>query len=136
MRISKRVFQENKARQIYRKTNISYPLIRTRTCAYQGVRNASFSETVACFVFLKGPFWDSPFCLNYPTIKYTHYPDCLIQPIARKKKLPPSSHLLKYSHHNPLSANPKKWLNVKLFEYAWPFWGTGVLRFKTVQKML
>ena len=30
-RISKRVLQENKARQIFRKTNISYPLIRTRT---------------------------------------------------------------------------------------------------------
>ena len=29
-RISKLVFQENKARQIFRKTNISYPLIRTR----------------------------------------------------------------------------------------------------------
>ena len=29
-RISKRVFQENKARQIFRKTNISYPLICTR----------------------------------------------------------------------------------------------------------
>ena len=28
-RISKRVFQENKARQIFRKTNISYSLIRT-----------------------------------------------------------------------------------------------------------
>ena len=30
-RILKRVFQENKARQIFRKTNSSYPLIRTRT---------------------------------------------------------------------------------------------------------
>ena len=29
--ISKWVFQENKARQIFRKTNISYPLIQTRT---------------------------------------------------------------------------------------------------------
>ena len=29
-RISKRVFQENKARQIFHKMNISYPLIRTR----------------------------------------------------------------------------------------------------------
>ena len=38
-RISKRVFRENKARQIFRKTNISYPLIRTRMCANQGVRN-------------------------------------------------------------------------------------------------
>ena len=28
-RISKRVFQENKARQISQKTNISYPLIHT-----------------------------------------------------------------------------------------------------------
>ena len=27
-RISKRVFQENKARQIFRKTNISYPLLQ------------------------------------------------------------------------------------------------------------
>ena len=33
--ISKRLFQENKARQIFRKTNISYHLIRTRT--YQAV---------------------------------------------------------------------------------------------------
>ena len=31
-------------RKIFRKTNISNPLIRTRTCAYQGVRNISFSE--------------------------------------------------------------------------------------------
>ena len=30
--------------KIFRKTNISNPLIRTRTCAYQGVRNISFSE--------------------------------------------------------------------------------------------
>ena len=64
-RISKRVFQENKARQIFRKTNISYPLIRTRTCAYQGVRNVCFLENLACFVFLKHPFWDPPFCLIY-----------------------------------------------------------------------
>ena len=43
-RISKRVFQESKARQDFRKTNISYLLIPTRTCAYQGVRNVCFSE--------------------------------------------------------------------------------------------
>ena len=41
-RISKRVFQENKARQIFLKTNIFYPLTRTRTCAYQGVKNVRF----------------------------------------------------------------------------------------------
>ena len=39
-RILKRVFQENKACQIFRKTNISYPLIRTCTCEYQGIRIA------------------------------------------------------------------------------------------------
>ena len=36
-RISKRVFQENKARQIFRKTNISNPIVRKRTmsvCIY------------------------------------------------------------------------------------------------------
>ena len=55
-RISKRVFQQNKARQIFRKTNISNPLIRARTCTYQGVRNIRFSGNLACFVFLKHPF--------------------------------------------------------------------------------
>ena len=55
-RISERVFQENKARQILRKTNIFYPLICTRTYAYQGVRNVRFSENQACFVFLKHLF--------------------------------------------------------------------------------
>ena len=43
--------------------NISYPLIRTCTCTYQGARNLRFSENSTCFVFLKHPFWDSPFCL-------------------------------------------------------------------------
>ena len=31
------------ARKIFEKTNISYPVIPTRTCAYQDVRNVSFS---------------------------------------------------------------------------------------------
>ena len=61
-RISKRVFQENKARQIFQKTNISYPLIWTRMCVYQGVRNVRFSENLAYFLFLKHPSWDLPFC--------------------------------------------------------------------------
>ena len=37
-RISKRVLQEHKVRQISRKTNISYSLTRTRKCAYEGGR--------------------------------------------------------------------------------------------------
>ena len=54
-RISKRLFQENKARQIFRKTNISYPLIRT---------HSFFRKIWRRFVFLSAPFWDSTFCLN------------------------------------------------------------------------
>ena len=42
--ISKLVFEENKAHQIFRKTNIFYTLIRTRTYAYLGVRNFCFSD--------------------------------------------------------------------------------------------
>ena len=43
-RISKRVFQENKARQISRKTNISYPLIRARKkCLFSGKFSVFFS---------------------------------------------------------------------------------------------
>ena len=34
-------------RRIFQKTNISNPLIGTRTCAYQGIRNVSFSENFA-----------------------------------------------------------------------------------------
>ena len=33
------------------------------TCEYQQLRNVCFSENLACFVFVKHPFWDSPFCL-------------------------------------------------------------------------
>ena len=33
-----------KVRKIFRKTNISYPLICTGSCAYQGVKNLSFTE--------------------------------------------------------------------------------------------
>ena len=35
-RILKRVLQESKARQIFQKTNISYPLIRTGACGIRG----------------------------------------------------------------------------------------------------
>ena len=58
-----RVFQGNKARQILQKTSISYPLIHTRTCTYQGVRNVCFSQDLACFVFLKPRFEIRPFAL-------------------------------------------------------------------------
>ena len=61
-RISKRVFQENKECQIFRKKNIFYPLIRSRTCTYHGVKNVRFSEKLTYFVFLEHPFWDSHFC--------------------------------------------------------------------------
>ena len=60
--ISKRLFQENKARQIFRKINISYPLIRTCTCTYQGLRNVHFSENLTRILFLKNSFWNSLFC--------------------------------------------------------------------------
>ena len=44
--ISKRVFYENKARQILKKTNIF--------CAYQGVKNVRFQENLTCR-FLETP---------------------------------------------------------------------------------
>ena len=69
-RISKRVFQENQARQIFRKTDISYPLIRARTCAYQEVRNVCFSENLAYLVFLKHRFEIRPFGLLPTNYKF------------------------------------------------------------------
>ena len=46
------------------------PLIRTRICAYQRIINVRFSENLTCFVFLKHPFWDSPFCLITDELDY------------------------------------------------------------------
>ena len=54
-RISNRVFQKKQSTQIFRKTNISYPLIPTRTCAYQGVRNVRFFGKFDVLCFLETP---------------------------------------------------------------------------------
>ena len=40
-------FVRTHARKIFRKTNISYPLIRTLMRAYQGVRSVAFLENFA-----------------------------------------------------------------------------------------
>ena len=52
--ISKRVLQQNKAHQIFKKANISFPLIRTRR--YQRVRNDRFLENLACFFYCNTRF--------------------------------------------------------------------------------
>ena len=58
-RISKRVFQENKACQIFRKTNISYPLIHTRTDENHYCIDSNISK---CFISL-GVNW---FYVKFP----------------------------------------------------------------------
>ena len=59
-RILKRSYQENKARQIFRKNKHFLPPNTHSTRAYQGVRNIRFSENLACFVFMLPPPRDSP----------------------------------------------------------------------------
>ena len=54
-RISKRDFQKNKASQIFKKTNVSYHLIRTRMCACQEIRNVRFLENLCVLCFLERP---------------------------------------------------------------------------------
>ena len=47
------VMEENRNYSLHSfilETNISYPLIGIRTCAYQGVNNVSFSESSAYIV--------------------------------------------------------------------------------------
>ena len=46
---SKLAINTPELRQNFRETDISYPLRPTSTCAYQGVRNGSFSEILASF---------------------------------------------------------------------------------------
>ena len=76
-RISKRMFQENKARQIFRKTNISYPLIRTRTCVYQGVRNVRFRKIWRALFSWSTRFEIRPFAL-LPTFTWLNSKHCSI----------------------------------------------------------
>ena len=66
------MFQENKARQIFWATNISYSLIRT--CAYQGGKKCSFFGKFGVLCLLETPFSDSLFwvitdeLLNYKKV--------------------------------------------------------------------
>ena len=53
--MSKRVFQENKTRQIFRKTNICNPVIHIRPCTYQGVSNVRFFGKFDVLCFLETP---------------------------------------------------------------------------------
>ena len=50
--ISKRVLHENKARQIFRKTSISYPQISTCTCCVSGGKKWSFFGKIGMLCFL------------------------------------------------------------------------------------
>ena len=59
-RISKWVFQDNKAFQIFRKTNTSY------------LRNVRLSKNVAGFVFLKHLFSDSTLLFYYQRTDEVH----------------------------------------------------------------
>ena len=58
---------------------------------YQGVRNVCFSEILACFAFLKHPFWDSPFCLIPDDFIYMLRLVQLLLPRANTKHVEPSS---------------------------------------------
>ena len=117
VRISKRVLQENKARQIFRKTTIFYPLIRTRAC--QGVRTVRFSENLACFVFLNTHFKVRPFAL-LPTIFLLIYSQVSVSYC---------SYLL-HTVTMPLSPDPSirthlinmRWKNHLYIEFQWMSW--------------
>ena len=52
--------------------------------AYQEVRNVDFSENLACFVFWKPPFWDSPFCII--TDEFTELTHCQLTWDAMSKE--------------------------------------------------
>ena len=50
-------FKKTKHTKFSEKTNISYPLIRTRNCAYQGVRNVRFCGKFGMLCFLETRVW-------------------------------------------------------------------------------
>ena len=64
-RILKRAEQENKARQIFWKANISYLPIRTRACVYRWVRNVCFFGKFGMLCFLV-----------IPVLRFVFFPYC------------------------------------------------------------
>ena len=63
-RISKRVFQENKARHIFRKTKISYPCIRGKKCSLFGKFSMLYFLEIPILRFAVLPYyWRS---VHYP----------------------------------------------------------------------
>ena len=60
-RISKGVFQENKARQIFRKKKF----LTSWYAHVSGSKTVCFLENLPCFVFLKQPFWDFAYLPYY-----------------------------------------------------------------------
>ena len=89
-------------RKIFRKTNISYPLIRTHTYAYQGVRNFSFSEYFACVlnewfqtIVLSFSLMGISKLLNIYVAQFPKSFPCLQQRCSLEKEFnEPSQHLL------------------------------------------
>ena len=57
------ILNGKKQGQFFRKENVFYTLIFTRTCTYQGVRNVRFFGKFGLLCFLVTPFGDSPFTL-------------------------------------------------------------------------
>ena len=58
--------------KIFQKTNISYPLIRTRTCVYQGLRNVSFSENFAYVLNGRFPAYIIFLACTFKTLVFKH----------------------------------------------------------------
>ena len=85
-RISKRGFPENKARQIFRKTNISCPLIST--CADHGVRNIRFSKNFGGLCFLETSvlrFARLPYYWQFKILSNIYDGKCLLKYLAVKR---------------------------------------------------
>ena len=87
-RISKRVFQGNKARQIFRKTNTAYPLIRTGTyvCVSGGKKCSIFGKFDVLY-FLETPVLRFALLPYHRRINVTFYVSfCSIRLTLRKGK--------------------------------------------------
>ena len=84
-RISKRVSQGNKTRQIFRRTSISSPPPDTHTyVCVSGGKKCLFLENLACFFYLRHMFEIRPFALLPTLFKSFHFYFChlLTGPLA------------------------------------------------------
>ena len=114
--------------KIFQKTNISYPLIRTRTCPCQGLRNISLSENFVHVLNVKDSICVGAYFQFCNFIKYRAPVQMISCEFCKEH--------LWVAASRKIRKVPKGISNLNLFRSSRPrlFFNEGVLKFRKIHK--